>query len=83
MPFNAATTSSRGPSTRLKIVSKEGEVVRRAIARTIVDRGWSLAEISPVTLTLEDLFVRLVREDPRTARRMGRDAAVDEQRPSA
>ncbi len=49
-------------STRLKIVSKEGEAVRKTIARTIIDSGWSLLEVSPITLTLEDLFVRLVRE---------------------
>jgi len=51
-------------SVRLKIVSKEGESVRKAIARTVIDRGWSLREVSPITLTLEDLFVRLVREQP-------------------
>ncbi len=71
------------PSTRLKIVSKEGELVRRTIARTIVDHGWSLAEISPVTLTLEDLFVRLVRDDPRAARLVGRAAPIEEHQPSA
>jgi ABC-2 type transport system ATP-binding protein len=71
------------PSTRLKIVSKEGELVRKTIARTIVDHGWNLTEISPVTLTLEDLFVRLVREDPQAARRVGRDASIEEHRPSA
>jgi ABC-2 type transport system ATP-binding protein len=52
-------------TTRLKIVSKEDAAVRKAIARTIIDRGWSLVEVSPVTLTLEDLFVRLVREERR------------------
>jgi gliding motility-associated transport system ATP-binding protein len=51
--------------TRLKVVSKEGEAARKAIVRTIVDRGWSLVEISPITLTLEDLFVRLVRHEER------------------
>jgi len=49
------------PSTRVKVVSKHAEV-RQAIARTIVDRGWNLVEVSPITLTLEDLFVRLVRQ---------------------
>jgi len=53
------------PTTRLKVVSKEGEAARKAIVRTIVDRGWSLIEISPITLTLEDLFVRLVRREPK------------------
>jgi gliding motility-associated transport system ATP-binding protein len=52
-------------TTRLKVVSKEGEAARKAIVRTIVDRGWSLVEISPITLTLEDLFVRLVRHEQR------------------
>jgi ABC-2 type transport system ATP-binding protein len=52
-------------TTRLKIVSKEDAAVRKEIARTIIDRGWSLVEVSPVTLTLEDLFVRLVREERR------------------
>ncbi len=50
------------PVARLKVVSKQGEEVRKAIVRTVADRGWSLIEVSPVTMTLEDLFVRLVRE---------------------
>ena len=52
------------PTLRVRIVSKEGENVRKAIVHAIVDRGWSLVEVSPITLTLEDLFVRLVREQP-------------------
>ena len=48
-------------AVRIRVLSKSEEV-RKAIARTIIDRGWSLIEVSPVTLTLEDLFVRLVRE---------------------
>lgn len=56
-------------STRLKIVSQDGEGARKAIARTIVDSGWSLLEVSPVTLTLEDLFVRLVRQQQAPAGR--------------
>jgi ABC-2 type transport system ATP-binding protein len=58
-------------TTRLKIVSKEDAAVRKAIARTIIDRGWSLVAVSPVTLTLEDLFVRLVREERRHEHEMG------------
>jgi ABC-2 type transport system ATP-binding protein len=54
------------PVPRFRITSKEGENVRKAIARTVVERGWSLLEVSPVTLTLEDLFVRIVREDRRS-----------------
>lgn len=53
------------PASRFKVVSNDGEAVRKAIARTVIDRGWSLMEVSPITLTLEDLFVRLVSEDRR------------------
>jgi ABC-2 type transport system ATP-binding protein len=49
-------------SARFRVVSKTGEDIRKQIARTIIDRGWSLAEVSPITLTLEDLFVRLVKQ---------------------
>jgi ABC-2 type transport system ATP-binding protein len=51
-------------TVRVKLVSKEGESVRRTVARTVLDRGWNLVEVSPITLTLEDLFVRLVRQQP-------------------
>jgi ABC-2 type transport system ATP-binding protein len=50
------------PALRLMVISKS-EDVRRDIGRTVVERGWSLIEVSPVALTLEDLFVRLVRAD--------------------
>ena len=53
------------PTLRARIVSREGEAVRKAIVRTIVEKGWSLVEVSPITLTLEDLFVRLVAQQPK------------------
>ena len=68
IPGVQEVSEDRVPSdttTRLKIVSNEDAAVRKAIARTIIDRGWSLVEVSPITLTLEDLFVRLVREERR------------------
>ena len=39
--------------------------VRKDIGRAIVENGWNLVEVSPVALTLEDLFMRLVKEDRR------------------
>lgn len=49
------------PSVRLVITSNQGEEVRRQIARTVIEHGWSLLETSPISLTLEELFVRLTR----------------------
>jgi len=43
--------------------SHAGEPVRQAIAAAIVGHGWGLAEVRPLALTLEDLFVRLVTDE--------------------
>jgi ABC-2 type transport system ATP-binding protein len=45
------------------LVTSEHETVRKDLARAVVERGWSLVEVSPVAMTLEDLFVRLVEDD--------------------
>jgi ABC-2 type transport system ATP-binding protein len=47
-------------AVRFLVTSERGEESRREITRAVVDKGWALLEISPVALTLEDLFVRLV-----------------------
>lgn len=44
--------------------SRSGEPARRAIAATVVARGWGLLEVRPLSMTLEDLFVRLVATRP-------------------
>jgi len=43
--------------------SQASEPVRTAIAAAVVGCGWGLLEIRPLALSLEDLFVRLVREE--------------------
>ncbi|HEX9428635.1 MAG TPA: ATP-binding cassette domain-containing protein [Candidatus Polarisedimenticolia bacterium] len=35
--------------------------LREAIAARAVERGWGLLELRPVTLTLEDIFIRIIR----------------------
>jgi ABC-2 type transport system ATP-binding protein len=40
-----------------------GEAVRSAIAAAVVQHGWSLLEIKPIALSLEDLFMRLVTRE--------------------
>ena len=48
--------------------SSEGDQTRRALAEQVVGNGWGLLELRPLAMTLEDLFVRLVRSE--------RDASV-------
>jgi ABC-2 type transport system ATP-binding protein len=51
------------PVPEFIVHSRGGESVRKAIAAAVVGRGWGLIEVRPLTLSLEDLFVRLVTEE--------------------
>jgi ABC-2 type transport system ATP-binding protein len=42
--------------------TRDGEQVRPALAAALVARGWPLVEMRPIVLTLEELFVQLLRE---------------------
>lgn len=41
--------------------------VREAVARAVVQGGWGLLEMSSVTMSLEDIFLRLTTEEEATA----------------
>jgi ABC-2 type transport system ATP-binding protein len=43
--------------------SARGDEARRALAAAVVGKGWGLLEVRPLPMTLEDLFVRLVRSE--------------------
>jgi ABC-2 type transport system ATP-binding protein len=47
--------------------SDRGDAARRAMAEVVVRSGWGLLEVRPLPMSLEDLFVRLVREDREAA----------------
>jgi ABC-2 type transport system ATP-binding protein len=47
--------------------STGGDTARRDMAELVVRRGWGLLEIRPLPMSLEDLFVRLVRDDREAA----------------
>lgn len=48
--------------TRLVVRFEHGSDLRREIASTIVDSGAGLLELSPVVMTLEEIFLKLVGE---------------------
>lgn len=50
------------PAVRVFITSNRGEEVRKTLVALVVQNGWQLLEMSPIALTLEELFVRLVKE---------------------
>lgn len=43
--------------------SARGDEARRELAAMVVGRGWGLLEVRPLPMTLEELFVRLVRSE--------------------
>lgn len=47
----------------LIVTAKDGDRMRRTLAERVVGCGWGLLELRALPLSLEDLFVRLVRED--------------------
>jgi ABC-2 type transport system ATP-binding protein len=48
----------------VEIECPPGEDIRPAIARSIIQAGFDLLEIRPVSLSLEDIFMQLTREEP-------------------
>ena len=54
-----------GPDGTLEFESQPGQDVRPDVARTVVNAGYSLLELRPVGLSLEDIFIELTREEPR------------------
>jgi hypothetical protein len=47
---------------RVVVRASHGQDVRREIARAVVEHGCGLAELGPVVMTLEEIFLRLVGE---------------------
>ena len=43
--------------------SSGGEAIRAALAAVVIGHGWSLLELRPLALSLEELFVRLVANE--------------------
>jgi ABC-2 type transport system ATP-binding protein len=44
--------------------SRDERDVRRDLARAVVERGWGLLELRSVDMSLEDIFLHLVTEEP-------------------
>jgi ABC-2 type transport system ATP-binding protein len=45
-----------------EVIAPDARPVQRALARAVVERGWTLLEVRVSTPTLEDLFVRAVTD---------------------
>ena len=43
------------------VESAEDQDVREEIARRCVEGGWGLREMRPLTMSLEDIFIRIIQ----------------------
>ncbi len=59
-----ATADGDGPIRAFEVDAESGQDVRRALAASIVGRGWGLLELRPMRVSLEDIFLQLTTEDP-------------------
>ncbi|MGC1677762.1 MAG: ABC transporter ATP-binding protein [Candidatus Binataceae bacterium] len=57
--------SGPGAFSFIAFSNGHGDQVRGALAAAVVQHGWSLLEIKPMALSLEDLFMRLVTKEDR------------------
>ncbi|MHB8382106.1 MAG: ABC transporter ATP-binding protein [Candidatus Binataceae bacterium] len=60
-----AEGGQQGACSFIAFSNGHGDEVRGAIAAAVVQHGWSLLEIKPMALSLEDLFMRLVTKEDR------------------
>ena len=49
------------------IISSPDQAIAREVAQAVVNHGWDLYELRPMTMGLEELFVRLTAEQERVA----------------
>jgi len=60
-------TRDNEQSEHTLVVTSYDRTIAREIARVVVQRGWELHELRPITMGLEELFVRLTGEDQQAA----------------
>jgi ABC-2 type transport system ATP-binding protein len=54
---------NREATARYIVESKEGDVVRKALAATVVNKNWGLLEMHSEILSLEDVFLKLTTKE--------------------
>jgi ABC-2 type transport system ATP-binding protein len=58
------TKDGAGPLRRYVVETEKSRDLRQELAQVVCNSGWGLMELRPVDMTLEDIFIRLVTEEP-------------------
>jgi ABC-2 type transport system ATP-binding protein len=64
---------------RFTVESLEGRTIRPAVAKAVVDAGWSLNELHGMALSLEEIFLELTGSVPKHEHAVVEEAAVVEE----
>ena len=54
----------RGEVPQYRVESELGEEIRAVLARTVIEAGWELHRLESVTMSLEEIFLRLTTDEP-------------------
>ncbi|HWP92522.1 MAG TPA: ATP-binding cassette domain-containing protein [Thermodesulfobacteriota bacterium] len=60
LALEAVRDVEEGPSGEFIIRSQDGVDMREVIAKTVVENGWGLLELRPLTHTLEEIFLKVI-----------------------
>jgi ABC-2 type transport system ATP-binding protein len=52
-----------GSVPRYRVQSEQGVEIRASLAKTVIDSGWELQRLDGVTMSLEEIFLRLTTDD--------------------
>jgi ABC-2 type transport system ATP-binding protein len=58
---------SRDGRMLFEVESIQGRTIRADLARAVVESGWNLNELRPVSLSLEEVFLQLTGTDAEAA----------------
>ena len=58
-----AVTETRDAATTFEVDSDKGRDIRADVASAVVRGGWSLLELRPSRVSLEDVFLKLMTEE--------------------
>jgi hypothetical protein len=62
--LNVQVTGIHGGATEFKVEPQENAEITRAIAERAIAKRWPITEMYTKELTLEDIYIRMVNEDP-------------------
>ncbi len=64
----SAVRSPKGNGTAVLILEHTGDDIRKHVSRAVLESGWGLLEMRSLELTLEDMYLQLIRDEEQALR---------------